>query len=262
VRAVFHLAGQLFRPGRPTSEYRRLHVDGTAALLQACLAANRLDFFVLCSTTGVHGPTNGRPAREDDPVHPQNAYEATKAQMEEVTASLSERAGLPVVIARPGLVYGPGDRHLLGWFRSIRAGYYRVIGPGGNHLHPIYIDDLVRALLLTVPAARPGGRAYHLVGAEAVTMRRLSDAIGVAVGRPVPRKHLSVRLAYAVGTALEALPVPRRLLPLSRSRVRFMIQNRAYDGSRARHELGFVPQVTLAEGLSKTVAWYRKNGLL
>jgi nucleoside-diphosphate-sugar epimerase len=41
-----------------------------------------------------------------------------------------------------------------------------------------------------------------------------------------------------------------------------MVQNRTYDGSRARHELGFVPQVNLAEGLSRTVAWYRKNGLL
>ena len=46
---------------------------------------------------------------------------------------------------------------------------------------------------------------------------------------------LPVPLALAVGTALEALPVPRRALPLTRSRVRFMIQNRAYDGSaRAR----------------------------
>ena len=51
------------------------------------------------------------------------------------------------------------------------------------------------------------------------------------------------RLAYAAGAALEALPVPRRLLPLTRSRVRFMLQNRAYDGTRAREELGFVPTI-------------------
>jgi nucleoside-diphosphate-sugar epimerase len=263
VSAVFHLAGRLFAAGSRTEDYTRLHVDATAALLEACVAeAERARYFVLCSTTGVHGPTADVPAREDDPGHPQNAYEVTKAQAEQVATSVARRAGLPLTIARPGLVYGPGDMHLVGWFRAIRAGYYRVIGPGHNRLHPVYIDDLVQALLLCAAAARPGARAYHLVGPKTVTMRELSDAIGDAVGRRVPRTHLPAALAFAVGGALEALPIPRRMLPLTRSRVRFMLQNREYDGSRAREELGFVPQVDLTEGLSRTVAWYRDNGLL
>jgi len=262
VRAVFHLAGQLFVPGLRPEDYSRLHVDATVALLKVAAAANRLEFFVLCSTTGVHGPTGALPAREDDPGHPQNAYEVTKAAAERATAEIARDGRLPLVIARPGLVYGPGDRHLLGWFRAIRGGYYRVIGSGGNRLHPIYVDDAVRALLLCASRPITPGRAYHLVGSHAVTMRELSDAIGLAVGREIPRMHLPAAAAFAIGTAFEALPVPRRMLPLTRSRVRFMLQNRAYDGSRARDELGFIPSVDLADGLSRTVAWYRANGLL
>jgi nucleoside-diphosphate-sugar epimerase len=218
----------------------------------------------------VHGPTGPAPAREDDTGHPQNAYETTKADAERAAIVVANRASMPLIIARPGLVYGPGDRHLLGWFRSIRAGYYRVIGAGENKLHPIYIDDTVRALqlcadaagLLCAAAERPAGRAYHLVGSRAVTMRELSDAIGTAVGRVVPRTHLPAWLAYAAGAAFEALPVPRKVLPLTRSRVRFMLQNREYDGTRAREELGFVPSVNLADGLSRAVAWYRRERLL
>ena len=261
--AVFHLAGRLFAAGSRASDYTRLHVDATVALLEASAAGTlRPEFFVLCSTTGVHGPTGAVPAREDDPGHPQNAYELSKAQAERSAAAISERVGLPLTIARPGLVYGPGDMHLAGWFRAIRAGYYRVIGGGTNRLHPIFIDDVVRGLLLCAAAARPGGRAYHLVGPEAVTMRRLSESIGRAVGRPVPPMHLPGPLAYAVGAAMEILPVPRRMLPLTRSRVQFMLQNRAYDGTRAREELGFVPEIELDEGLARTVAWYRTNRLL
>jgi nucleoside-diphosphate-sugar epimerase len=137
-----------------------------------------------------------------------------------------------------------------------------VIGSGENKLHPIYIDDTVRALLLCAAARPPVGRAYHLVGTRAVTMRELSDAIGAAVGRAVPRTHLPSWLAYTAGAALEALPVPRRVLPLTRSRVRFMLQNREYDGTRAREELGFVPSVNLADGMSKAVTWYRDQKLL
>lgn len=260
---VFHLAGRLFAAGSEPEEYARLHVEATVALIEACVAAPAPPrFFLLCSTTGVHGPTGATPAREDDRGHPQNAYEVTKARAELAAREIACRSQLPLVVARPGLVYGPGDLHLLGWFRSIRAGYYRVIGPGRNHLHPIYIDDAVRALLQCVPAATPAGRAYHLVGTHAVTMRELSDAIGHAIGRRVPSTHIPAPLAFAVGAALEALPVPRRLLPLTRSRVRFMLQNREYDGTRAREELGFVPTVELADGLARTVAWYRQSGLL
>jgi nucleoside-diphosphate-sugar epimerase len=260
--AVVHLAGRLFAPGSDPADYERLHVGAMARLFEASIAAGQLDFFVLCSTTGVHGPTGSAPAREDDAGRPQNAYELTKARAEQVAIDIARRSGAPLVIARPGLVYGPGDLHLLGWFRSIRDGFYRVVGSGTNHLHPIYIDDLVRATLLC--AARPPAppRAYHLVGSRPVTMRALSDAIGAAVGRPVPRLHLPTPIAFAAGALFELMPVSRRRLPLSRSRVKFLIQNRAYDGSRARDELGFTPEVELTEGLRRTVSWYRANGLL
>src|SRR5262245_2554026 len=261
VGSVFHVAGRLFAPGEPANEYERLHVGATTRLFEAAAAQGDLNLFLLCSTTGVHGATGPRPAREDDPGNPGNPYELTKVQAEKAAADIARRSGLRLVIARPGLVYGPGDRHLLGWFRSIQAGYYRVIGSGTHHLHPIYIDDLVHGVLLAAEAG-PTCRAYHLVGTEPVTMRDLSEAIAGALGRKLSSVHLPVTLAYAAGAALEVLPVPRRILPLTRSRVRFMTQNRAYDGSRARDELGFTPTVGLNEGLARTVAWYRDSGWL
>jgi len=262
VTAVYHLAGKLFQPGSDPRDYERLHVGATVRLFESCLDAGRLDFFLHCSTTGVHGPTGAVPAREDDPVSPQNAYERTKAVAEQAVRELARQRQAKLVIARPGLVYGPGDRHLLGWYRSIRDGYYRVVGPGTNHLHPIYIDDAIRATLLCPQRATPDGRAYHLVGPRPYTMRELSDAIGTAVGRAVPSWHLPGPVAWAAGAACELLPVPRQRLPLSRTRVSFLMQNRAYDGSRAHDELGFEPQVPLGDGLARTVAWYREQGWL
>jgi nucleoside-diphosphate-sugar epimerase len=263
VHGVFHLAGRLLVAGSRAEDYTRLHVGATVALIDACIRQQEPPaFFVLCSTTGVHGPTGLTPAAEDDVGHPQNVYEISKAEGERAARDLASRKRLPLVIARPGLVYGPGDLHLLGWFRAIRAGYYRVVGPGDNRLHPIFLDDAVGSLLLCAKAATPGGRAYHLVGSEALTMQQLSEKIGQAIGRRVPKTHLPRPVAFTIAAAMEALPVPRRFLPLTRSRVRFMLQNRAYDGRRAREELGFVPQVGLEEGLARTVAWYRENGLL
>jgi nucleoside-diphosphate-sugar epimerase len=262
VRMVYHLAGRLFIPGIPMRDYEQLHVGATRALIEACAGLDRFESFVLCSTTGVHGPTEGKAACEDDAARPQNAYELTKVRAERIAAHRAGSLGVPLTIARPGLVYGPGDQHLLGFFRAIGGGYYRVIGSGSNRLHPIYVDDVVSGLQLSASAAHRGCRAYHLVGSQPVTIREFSDAVGVALGRPVPKMHLPTAVAWTMGAGLEVLPVPRRVLPLTRSRVRFLTQDRAYDGRRAFSELGFTPRVELGEGLARTVTWYRENGLL
>jgi nucleoside-diphosphate-sugar epimerase len=261
---VFHLAGRLFAPGIPDADFERVHVEGSRHLLEACAESSTVRSIVHCSTTGVLGPTGQTPLDEDAAPRPSNAYERSKAEGEGLARALAGRHGLPLVVARPALVYGPGDVHLLGWFRAIRRGVYRVVGDGDNLVHPIFVDDCVTGLLLCAETqGAPAGRAYNLVGEEAVPIREMARAIAAVVGRPLPRGHLPKWLAHGLGAVLEALPgvAPARL-PLTRSRVAFMTESRAYSGGRARNELGFVPRVGLAQGLERTVAWYRAEGLL
>jgi nucleoside-diphosphate-sugar epimerase len=263
VRQVFHLAGQLLVPGVPSEVYRRLHVDGTRLLLTACAEQDHLDAIVHCSTTGVLGPTGATLGHEDAPLRPSNIYEYTKAAGEQLALELAQTWSLPLSVARPALVYGPGDLHLLGWFRTIQRGVYRVVGRGANLLHPIYIDDLVDGLRRCAGTPAALGRIYHLVGERPAPISELAAAIATALGVRLPRRHLPAGLAWAGASALEALPgVNPAWLPLTRSRIMFMSESRAYCGERARRELGFTPRVDLATGLAQGVAWYRAEGLL
>ncbi|MEN9934306.1 MAG: hypothetical protein RLZZ387_885 [Chloroflexota bacterium] len=263
VTTVFHLAGRLLVAGVPDSAYEELHVGGTRALLLACAEAGTMRAIVHCSTTGVLGPTGPRPADEDAPMRPGNIYERTKADGERLALELGCAHGLPVSVARPALVYGPGDMHLLGWFRVIRRGLYRVIGDGASLLHPVYIDDLVAGLLRCAECPTAVGRVYHLVGDGAVPVRDLAASIAAAQGTRLPRQHLPLPVAHGVAALLEALPgVPPSRLPLTRGRVRFMTESRAYSGERAQRELGFSPRTDLAAGLGQTVRWYERAGVL
>lgn len=259
--SVVHLAGRLLVAGVEESAYARLHIDGTRNLLEACAQAPTLRHIVHVSTTGVLGPTGNTPAAEDAPLRPATIYERTKAAGERLALAYAAQHGLPLCVVRPALVYGPGDLHLLGWFRAIQRGYYRVVGAGDSLLHPIYIDDLVAGMLRA--AQQPArGHVYHLVGERPLPIRELAAAIAAALGKRLPRWHLPLWLARAAALLLEALPLPPERLPLTRSRLAFMTESRAYRGERTRRDLGFAPRIDLATGLQRTVAWYRQEGLL
>lgn len=260
---VFHLAGRLYIPGFPTREYERLHVEGTRRVLAACAQAGGVRAIVHCSSTGVLGPTGPQPICEDTPIHPTNIYEASKAAGEQEALAMAAQLSLPVVIARPGLAYGPGDLHLLAWFRAIQRGHYYVVGRGDNLFHPIYVDDVAEGLRLCSLTPTAAGRVYHLIGPHPIPIRQLAAAIAAALSHRLPAASLPVPVAMGIAALFEAIPgIPPERLPLTRSRVKFMTEDRVYCGERARDELGFIPQVDLETGLRRTVAWYRDKGLL
>jgi nucleoside-diphosphate-sugar epimerase len=263
VEAIYHLAGRLYIWGVPRQEYLNLHIDGVRGLLEACRETGGIRSIVHVSSTGVLGPTGPVPLAEDAPLNPSNIYEASKAAGEALALELAPRYGLPLAVARPALAYGPGDLHLLSWFRMIQKGLYRLVGPGDNLLHPIYVDDVATGLIKIAGSPAATGRIYHLASEQAVTMRELAGEIARALSRRLPQPGLPRPLALGIAAVLERLPgLPPERLPLTRSRVRFMTQSRVYSGERARVELGFIPQVDLETGLNRTVAWYRQEGLL
>ncbi len=260
---VYHLVGRLYHPSVPEELYRQTHVEGTRILLQACEGQAQLQRIVHVSTTGVHGVTGETPANEEAPFAPTNAYEATKLESELLARKAYEEQGLPVSVARPGLVYGPGDLHLLGFFMSIQKGMFRVIDGGKARLHPVYIDDLVDGMLRCAKKPEALGRCYNLAGDRAVTMRELATAIAHALERELPRGSIPLWLANLASDLFALMPgMKGERAPLTRSRVQFLTNSRVYDIRRARSELGFVPRVDLQEGMQRTAEWYRKHGYL
>ena len=262
VEIVYHLAGRLFAPGVPAAEYYRTHVEGTRALLDCCREQPSLRRFVHVSTTGVLGVTGERPADESAPSAPTNAYEQTKWKAELLVREALQQ-GLPAVIVRPGLVYGPGDLHLLGFFRTIQRGLFRPIGSQPVWLHPIYVDDLIEAFLCCGQHPQAVGECFHMAGQKPVTIATLSSTIAAALGVAPPRGMIPLPPALAVAAVGDLLPARLKpLAPLTRSRLDFLTHSRVYDVTKAQQVLGFVAATDLPVGIAQTVAWYRQQGYL
>jgi nucleoside-diphosphate-sugar epimerase len=138
-----------------------------------------------------------------------------------------------------------------------------MIGSGEVFYHLTYIDDLVEGFRLCGEVPEAAGRTYILAGPRYTTLNELVAMIAEELKVTPPRRHLPVWPFWVASLLCEAVCVPLRVQPpLYRRRVDFYTKSRAFDTTRARTELGFVPQVDLSEGIRRTAAWYGEQGLL
>jgi dihydroflavonol-4-reductase len=260
--AVVHLAAVYRTAGHPDAYYREVNVSGTGRLLEAS-ARQGVQRFVHTSTVGVHGHVARPPADEASPLAPGDIYQRTKAEAETTALSFGRARGLPVVVVRPGAIYGPGETRLLKLFRAIARGRYAVVGSGRPFYHPVYIDDLIEGFLLALERPDAVGEAFIIAGPRYVSQSELARLIARHTGGRVLPFHIPAWPLKAAGALCEAVCVPLGIEPpLHRRRVEFWTKSRAFSIEKAHRLLGFSPRVDLDEGLARTVAWYRQAGWL
>jgi nucleoside-diphosphate-sugar epimerase len=259
VDTVLHLAAAQHEMNVPDAHFQAVNVQGTEALVNACLRAG-VGRFVHGSTIGVYGRCQGE-IDETTPTAPDNVYARTKLEGENVV--LARRRELPAVVIRIPETYGPGDRRLLKLFRGIAQGTFFRIGGGSNLHHPIYIDDLVQGLLLAAEHPAAPGELFLLPGCDAVTTDGMIAAVAAAVGRAPPWLRLPAWPLLAAAVALEAGLRPLGIQPpLHRRRMDFFVKSFRFDGGKARRLLGFAPQIPFREGAARTARWYEEVGEL
>lgn len=260
--AVQHAAAAFRKVNLPQSVYYDVNVNGTRYLLEAALK-HGVQKFVYCSTCGVHGDVKNPPAAEDAPIEPEDYYQLTKYQGEEVVHEYLAK-GLDACIIRPTAIYGPGDpERFLMLFRRAKTGRFYMFGPGTAHYHPVYIDNLVDAMVLAMETPASRGQTYLIADEASYPIARLVKEIGKVLNKDVSIIHLPFwplwTAAFICESIYKFLPAEP---PLFRRRADWFRQYRSFDISKARRELGYAPRVGLKEGLKKTAEWYLANGYL
>ena len=262
IDVVYHI-GALFRPENVSKqEMWETNVQGTRNILEASLHAG-VQRFVYCSTVGVHGDIKHPPANEDTPYGPGDHYQESKTEAERVVLQYMAAGRLPVVVFRPGGIYGPRDMRFLKLFKAIQARRFVMLGSGEVMYQMIYIDDLIDGILLCGTKERAVRNIYILTGAEPVKLSQLVQTIAQVIGVPSPRFRFPVTPVYLAGLACELVCKPLGVNPpLYRRRVDFFRKNRCFDISKAISELGFIPKTDIRKGIHVTVEWYRKHGYM
>lgn len=263
--AIVHVAAKAGVWGSEDS-YFRANVLGTGNVLQAC-RTHGIGKLVYTSTPSViHAGGDVEGVDESTPVatHFATAYPRTKAEAERLVL-LANGPELATVALRPHLIWGPGDPQLTARIVArAKAGRLRLVGGGGKLIDSVYIDNAAHAHLLALDRVAPGaacaGQAYFITQGEPMPQKALIDGILAAAGLPPCTRSVAPNVAYALGAVLELAwtLLGREDEPLM---TRFVARQLAtahwYDITAARRDLGYVPQVTVAQGLERLAAHWR-----
>lgn len=266
--AVVHLAAKVNVVG-PEAEYLRVNVGGTRVVVDACRAAGIARLVHVSSPSVAHPGRSlvGRGADPADPATARGPYARSKALAEEVALG-ADSDELAVVVIRPHLVWGPGDRQLIARVVDrARRGRLPLVGSGAALIDTTYVSNAVDALVAALDRCTDArGRALVVTNGEPRPVAEMLAAVCRAAGARVPTRHVPVRLAQLGGAALESLWALRERVspagpapndpPLTRFLVDQLSTAHWFDQRLTRKILRWQPRVSLDDGLAELANWY------
>ena len=236
---VFHLAALIAIPYSYVApdSYVDTNIRGALNMCQAARDAG-VERIVVTSTSEVYGTAQYVPIPETHPRQPQSPYSATKIGADAIAMSFYNAFGLPVVIARPFNTYGPRQsaRAIIPTIISQIASGERRIKVGD--LRPTrdfnYVTDTCRGFMALGAASGIEGQDINIATGTEISM---ADTLGL--------------IAELMGADVEYVVDQERLRPTNSEVMRL-----CGDSTRIRRLTGWQPEVSLEEGLRRTIEWF------
>lgn len=234
IEVVYHLAGLL--PGNKVEDLMRVNVRGTEAMLQASVACG-VRRFVFSSSVSVYSPCPFPfmwPIVEDNPLRAHGNeslknYGQSKIDAEALVRGFAEEHALECVILRPPVVYGPGAQYVEGLLRMFMTNPRMALAQGqqAGGMQWVHVQDLAAGVVLAGTRPEAHGNVLNIAGGEVFTaqdvMNTVFHILNGGQGQPPVRQY--TQPGYSL----------------------------RYDISKAQQLLGYIPQVTLQQGLEEIV---------
>jgi CDP-glucose 4,6-dehydratase len=240
---VIHLAAQAIvcvANRNPISTFET-NIQGTWNLLEACRRSPVVRSIVVASSDKAYGDQEILPYDEDTPLQGKHPYDVSKSCADLIAHAYAKTYDLPVAVTRCGNFFGGGDlnwnRIVPGTIRSVLRGERPVIRSDGHFVRDyFYVED--------------GAAAYMLLAEQ---LYRRPELRGQAFNFSYESQITVLCLVKEILRAMQSEIEPQVLNEASNE-----IRRQFLSAGRARTMLGWQPLFTLAEGLARTIPWYRE----
>ena len=248
-------------------DFHRINTEGTMNLLDAILELQMpLKRFVFVSSLSIFGAIKEQQPydeiRETDIPQPNTEYGRSKLAAEKYLESLGSR--VPYIILRPTGVYGPREKDYFMMAKSIKQHSDFAVGYKRQDITFVYVSDVVQAIFLALDKGN-NGRKYFLSDGEVYQSTTFSDLIHEELGRPwwirITAPVWVLRIITFFGEYIGRMT--GKVTALNNDKFNILRQrNWRCDIQPAINELGYKPTVKLAEGVSRSIKWYKEQGWL
>lgn len=263
---IFHMVakvGNELPNEKNMKEFMKVNVDGTKNIIEEAKREN-IKRFIFVSSIAAMGIVNEKLITEKSKCEPYLPYQISKYEAERMVLKESRENKFPAIIIRPTKVYGVGE-HELSYnmiAKFCKKGIIPVIGRGENYISNIYITDLVQGLLTTLNRGN-FGEIYILTSENSITMNNVIDIIGDVLEKKILKLKLPKQIMATLAMFIEFffLFIGRKP-PVTKRNILANSSDRIYDISKAKNELGYLPKISMKEGLIKVVKWYKKENII
>lgn len=245
VDVVFHLAGQMDHVLSLTDPFPDIDINikGTTVLMEALKRHNPTARVVYTGTRGEYGSADSLPVAEDAPTNPRGLHEISNLAAAKIVEMYGNVHGIRGTLLRLSNVYGPRAqmKHsrygVVNWFvrLALDGAAIPVFGDGKILRDFLYVDDCVEAILLAAASEAALGEVLNVGGGEPTTFREVAETLSSLTG---------ARWEFTPFSAERKAQEPGDFYS---------------DISKIRRLLGWAPRTALAEGLERTIAFYRVN---
>ncbi|TKJ42850.1 hypothetical protein CEE36_06180 [candidate division TA06 bacterium B3_TA06] len=250
---VIHCAETLW------GDYYRVNTQATRVIAEESVKVG-IKRFVYISSLAAGGPGKGPYSKDGgEPDSPISPYGHSKKAAEEILDGMLDQ--LHVVILRYPMIYGPRDIQALRLFKNLKSPISVKVGFKPIYISAIYVKDAARAAVRTLSADVASGSVYDISDGVNYTFDDLYDVVGDALGR----RSLRIPLPFflVVFGAWLVHDVFREKTAFNPDQIgMFRSPYWLVSPERAIRELGWEPQVSIYEGVRRTIHWYKKKGWL
>jgi GlcNAc-P-P-Und epimerase len=247
---IYHLAAEHRDDVRPVSLYYEVNVEATRNLVTAC-TANGVSKVIFTSSVAVYGLNMGEPS-EEFASRPFNDYGHSKAQAEEVLRQwASENKDRSLVVVRPAVIFGEGNRgNVYNLVKQIASGRFVMVGSGNNEKSMGYVGNIASFLSFAAELSERGMHVYNYADKPDFSMNELVKLVRRSTGE---HKDSFVRIPYWLGMAggvcLDAVSsVTGKKLPISAVRVKKFCATTTISVEKLK-ATGFTPPFALVHGM-------------
>ena len=267
IEVVFHLAG--LTAARNREEFFRFNAEGTKNLASAAIKTG-VKKMIYVSSMAAGGPSVGlSPKSENEISHPVSMYGESKLRGELYLDETKDQ--LPFIVVRPPLVYGPRDKNIYLFFKTIQKQWMPLMPSrtptGHKYYSAIHVDDLISLLVKSLDAPDSvfkSGERYNSSDGQIYTQERIFTLIAEELQVKPIRIRVPGMLVSALASGGSLLgKMMNKNLPLNKDKLNELNPDYWIVSSQtAFDQFSFKPKYTMESGIPQTVAWYKIHGWL